>query len=314
MPNFFNIEWLNANAQRKYPLAVDATASDITGAFTLPTAALVGMNLPVPASLEIDPTRFYLSRVISFASGVTFEFSYDDGTASPPVVASTTVTRASHIENDQYSIVGRGDFVAIRGVLVVGDINSIDAAGLFVLARAGGKLDPHVVRPTLRGIGGLYVTSGGITYGPFYDDIELIFGSNLQPTITSSEAGTEIRIDGIEGAGLTAPCVCAGGQSLPAPIRTINGQPPLFNGDFTLLGVACVGIQASSGGGVQISNTCATPCCGCTELETITDELQRLLDQATLLGNSIAAVQAFTTAASTTMLGARLNDNPCITA
>jgi len=313
MPNYFNIEWLNANSQRKYPLAVDATAVDNTGVFALPTAALVGMQLPVPASLEVDPTQFYLSRVISFAAGVLFEFSYDDGTPSPPIVASTIVSRDTHIENNQYAIVGRGDFAAIRGVMVVGSITAVDASGSFLFSRAAGKLDPHVVRPMLRGIGGLYVTSGGITYGPFYDDIELIFGSNLQPTVTSSESGTQIRIDGIEGAGLTAPCVCAGSQTLPQPIRTINGQPPLFNGDFSLIGVACVGITAASAG-VQISNTCATPCCGCTELETITDELQRLLDQATLLGNSVAAVQAFTTAASTTMLGARLNDNPCITA
>ena len=41
----WNLEFLNHNAQRSYPLTADATKQDLTGSFVIPDDFLVGLDL-----------------------------------------------------------------------------------------------------------------------------------------------------------------------------------------------------------------------------------------------------------------------------
>ena len=50
----WNLEWLNHNSQRSYPLAEDATKTDITGTFTLPDDFILGLYFPIHAGLDVD--------------------------------------------------------------------------------------------------------------------------------------------------------------------------------------------------------------------------------------------------------------------
>jgi hypothetical protein len=65
----WNLEWLNHNAQRAYPLADDATGPDETGAFKLPDNFLVELDLPVHAGLNVGPAGFFVLPSAAYAGG-----------------------------------------------------------------------------------------------------------------------------------------------------------------------------------------------------------------------------------------------------
>lgn len=305
----WDIEYLGANAVRSFPLADDATKSDVTGAFTIVDSFLVELYLSLPWSLAVDPSNFYLASLAVFPIGYAVSIGYDDGTGSPPTVATATFAAATHTENRAYALSGTGDFSAITGKVVVGTLDDINLqpAGLWTFAYAGGKLDPDTVRPIIKGLSALTVTSGGVTSAPLYGDVELVAGTNVRLTIT----GQSIRIDAIDGAGLTAGCSCTGGTTPPPPILTINGIGPDPSGAFTIVGNACMDV-AASGTGLTLSDLCSQPCCGCPELEALTAEIGHVDDEATTVAAYLAGLQAQVDAMSANVLGSRLGDAPCL--
>lgn len=311
--SIFDPEWLNSNGQRRYPLAEDASALDVTGVFALPDSFLVGLYVAIGAAQAVEPSLFFVRRVAVHSAGYSIELAYDDGTASPPIALGVVVSRAGHVENNQYALIGYGDFADAAGSVVVGNLAEIDAAGagLYVFNSSGGRLDPDCVRPEIRGLAGLFITSGGTTLGPFYDDIELEAGSNVVFTVVSSVNGvTTIRLDAVSGAGLTASCACTGSPTLPPPIRTINGLPGDVDRNFAIVGSACLAIGTVSGG-ISLANPCSKPCCGCSELEAVTAEIAHVRDQADQLAAFAASIQSWTSATSATVLGTKLSDLPC---
>lgn len=306
-------EWLNSNGQRRYPLAEDASAEDVTGSFRLPDSFLVGLYLAIGSAADVDPQRFFLRKLVAHAAGYVIEIAYDDDSESPPIAAGVTVAAASHVENGEYSLVGRGSFVDATGSVVIGNLAEIRAtgAGMHLFDRDGGRLDPDCVRPQLRGLSALYVTSNQSTRGPFYDDVEIEAGSNVVFTVLSVEGGlTRIRIDGVDGAGLTASCGCTGSPALPDPIRTINGVPGNAQRNIFLYGTDCLEFSGS-GSEILLANTCASPCCGCPELEAVSAELAHLRDEVAKLGAYAAEFLASNAAMSAIVLGTRLSDLPC---
>jgi len=98
VPDSWNSEWLVANSARSYPLDLGATALDASGSFALPQDFLLGLSLPVPWSLAVDSTGFFVRAVTALGSGYSVELGYDDGTSSPPLVAYATIDRATHRE------------------------------------------------------------------------------------------------------------------------------------------------------------------------------------------------------------------------
>lgn len=311
--NVVDQEWLNSNSQRKYPLAEDADGTDTSGTFRLPDSFLVGLYVAVPGAAEVSPQKFFLRAVTAHAAGFVVDVAYDDGTSSPPIAATAVVTRAAHAEYNEYRLIGRGDFADATGSVVVGPLDEILAtgAGKYTFSPASGRLDPDCIRPQLRGIAGLYITSGQNTFGPFFDDIEIVAGANIQFDLIATGGGiTQFRIDAIEGAGLTAPCVCTGAPALPPPIRSINGVLGDGNLNIDLLGEACVAVTTGDHE-VALANTCASPCCGCPELEAVAAETRHVREQAASLKAWGAAFKAWADATTSTVLGTRLSDLPC---
>ena len=308
----WNLEWLNHNGQRAYPLAEDATKTDTTGSFEIPDSFLVGLYFPVHAGQNVVPEKFYVSSIAIFATGYNVAISYDDGSATPPLVAAANIAKSTHVENTSYALAGSGNFDDSIGKLVLGSLADIDdvGAGQYLFDYQGGKLDPDSIRPMLRGVSSISLVQGVEETEKIYGDVELVAGSNIRLTRTVATGIEYIQIDAIQGEGLIEDCICEGDETA-TPILTINGIHPTAQGNFTLLGNNCMTIE-SINNGLAFNDVCSEPCCGCKELEAITNDLERFGDSATTLKNFINRLESQVNQMVSTVLGSRLNDQGCI--
>src|SRR4051812_19336423 len=108
-PKILNIEFLNQNSMRAYPLADDASEQDITGSFTLPRDLLCDMIFPVDATMDLAASGFYVSNVTVFGVGVNITFSYTDGSTFA-VIGTLAVDNTNHTLNRTYYLAGQDDF------------------------------------------------------------------------------------------------------------------------------------------------------------------------------------------------------------
>lgn len=308
----WNLEWLNQNSQRAYPLAEHATKLDITGDLQLPDDFILELYFPVHAGLDVETDRFFVYVVAIFASGYNVALGYDNGTGTPDIVASVNIAKSTHTENAVYALPGVGDYVDSVGKIVIGRLESIDdaGAGRYLFDRTGGQLDPDAIRPMIRGVSSITLLNGGDRSDLIQGDIELVAGANIR--LTPFTVGTEqrIRIDAIEGEGLTDACLCEGDDDA-VPIRTINGVPPTAGGNFTLIGNDCLQINPIQNG-LRLEDVCSDPCCGCEELEAITRDLDRFGTAARTLDNIMNRLETQVQQMSTVVLGSRLSDRGCI--
>lgn len=310
--HYWNVEWLNANSQRAYPLAEDAIATDESGDFQLPTNFLVGLYLPVHAGLDIEPDRFFLRSVAAWGTGYRVYIGYDDGTDDPPIAASAVIPRATHTEYNTYVLIGEDDFEEIQGQLAIGLLESIDQqpAGQFFFTADGGKLHTDCVKPQIRGVSSLAAINGAETSDKLRGTVRLVAGENIRLTVSNADTDTpEIRIDAIDGEGTVETCVCSEDDELPA-IRTIGGVTATPEGGLTMVGNDCITIEALTNG-LRIQDDCSEPCCGCTELETITTDLAQFGDQVRTLTNFINRIETQQGAFRDTVLASVLGDSGC---
>jgi len=314
MPEYtWNLEWLNHNSQRSYPLTEDATEVDVSGTVTLPKGFILMLEIPVHAGLSVDTTKFFIRSIAIFSSGLSLSVGYDDGSSSPPVVATTVVSLTNHSEGDHYALIGKTDFIDTIGQIAFGPAAVIQElpAGEFFFDPAGGKLEPHTIRPIIRGVSSITAVNGTERSDRLYGDIELVAGRNIRITpIIISGSDPQIRIDAIEGEGLVEDCVCEGDEEGPC-IRTINGVPPTPAGDFFMVGNDCLDINEITNG-LQLTDVCSEPCCGCEELEALVDELRGLNSGARTVENFVVRLETEVTQMNSVVLGSRLNDEGCL--
>lgn len=303
----FNENWLAQNENRAYPLAFDAQAEDVTGSFVVPQSLLLAMQLSVPALDTIDPSKFFLSSIILSASGMTIRVSYDRG-SSYTLVGSSIIPFDTHVEKMSYAISGADDFDDVTGKIVVGKIDGLPA-GQFDLTPAGGKLDPDVCRPFLRGVRSILIKNSDDQEIELTGIVSINSGTNIRLVVEGAESETpSVRIDAISGEGLNQGCECD--TLVGEPIRTINLVRPTAGGDFSVIGSDAIDIGTVANG-IQINNTKAKPCCGCAELEILTQRLE-------LFGSAKATLEAFLNRLGgevgntlNNLLGSKLNDVPC---
>jgi hypothetical protein len=308
-----NLEWLDHNSERSYPLTVEATKKDSTESFELPDDFLVAMHLGISSGVNIDPSKFYISdlNVSSTGFGITISYSATGGAVR---VATANIARSAYSEGQTYRLTGLGDFIDSTGWMQLGRLDNIDKqpAGPFTFSVDDTRLEPDVVRPNIRTLTSLRVENGAELSGHLYGTITLSAGTNIRLTVVETEGqDPEIVIDAIDGEGLNDECVCVDDQESP-PIRTINRIPGTADGDFTILGNSCL-VPKPITNGLRLEDVCSEPCCGCTELETVTLQLEQFGRQATTLENFLVDLQARVTQMDQVVLGARLGDRGCVT-
>lgn len=279
----WNVEWLNANSQRRFPLTNTSSAKDITGDFEIPDDFLVELTWAVNSGIDTNPVAFHISKIIVFSQNVFVTFGYNGQD-----VASINIAAASHTTNKSYQATGAedGPFFdsVIRATIFRLDNILKQPSGLWEFDVSGAQIEPTRIRPNLRGVSALYLRDGAETSDPIQGDVVLSAGTNFRITKTEEDDKTILRFDAINGEGFNSDCECTGGRVSPN-IKTINGIKPDSSGNFRIQGDECLSVGATTNG-LKLEDSCSKPCCGCQELDVVTSTL-------TELANKVATIEAF---------------------
>ena len=242
MAESFNVEWLNENAHRNYPLVDGASRIAGSGA-VLPYGLLVDLSIQVPLG-SLEPSRAFIRRVYGFSAGVVVTI----GDISEPSqdLAVATLFTATHSRWKSYPIVGTpGSALAgAAGRVTIGLPEAVAQCSMALFDFSGNpeatRLVVSAVRPLLSGVTGITVAGGrsssvvhggavtlragpGVTLGYDKDSGVLTISSNVTVTPSvAAAAGYRCSADKGEDRGC---------------IRTINGIPPDENGDFRIDGL-----------------------------------------------------------------------------
>lgn len=304
----WNLEFLNHNSQRNYPLADDASCVDDSGSFTIPTDFILELDLPLHAGLDVDTSRFFIKHLGVYQLGYSVVIGYQPDGEDPIDVAVALISKPNHTPNTVYSVGGTGDFADTVGKIVIGRLDDIDKepAGFWTFSLEHTRIDPDALRPIIRGVSSITCVNGSQRSQPLYGHIELRGGANMQisPIIVAGE-NPVIVFSAIDGEGTVEECVCAGDVRPTEPITSINGVRPKPNGDFPLIAGTCLRIDPIENG-LKIANTCASPCCGPTELERITRDLERFGAQAASVQQFADRVGDAVSTMELTVLGSKL--------
>jgi hypothetical protein len=305
----WNLQWLNHNSQRSYPLTERATKTDTTGTIRLPDSFIVALYLPIHSGLAFAPNNFFIKSVLIAPTGFNVTVGYDNaGTAVDVAVAN--ITRSNYQPNRSYALGGVDNFDDCVGRIVLGVLDEVNTLppGLYSFDRAGGELEPDTIRPMLRAVTRLRVSNNGELSAPIYGDVTLVAGNNVRITAAVVGAETEIIFDAISGANLNEECYCEVPESGEC-IRCINGVCST-DGNFVIAPDDCIQITPMSNG-LKFSDTCAQPCCGCTELDAVVDQINRFGDGVTTLQSFVTRLGAEVTQMSLVVLGSQLGDSGC---
>lgn len=308
-----NLEWLNHNSQRRYPLADDADGTDTTGSFSLPTDFIVELDLPVNAGMDVSSARFFVRSVAAYGGGYGLTVGYQPAAGDPVNVATALIPRQGFTRYATFVLGGVGDFADTVGKVVIGRLENIDdqPPGMWDFTLETARLDPDAVRPILAGVTSLTCVNADQRSVPLYGDVFLEGGTNVQlTTVIQSGQDPIIRINVIEGEGTVQPCVCEGEAAPTDPITSILGIAPTAAGNFNILGSDCVEVVPVANG-IRLVDRCAQPCCGPTELEVITNTLERLMSQAASVEAYVGQLATSVNTMDLVVLGSQLNDAGC---
>jgi hypothetical protein len=307
----WNLQWLNHNSQRSYPLTERATKADTSASIRLPDSFLVAMHFPVHVGLDVLPDKFYLRSILLTPTGYNITIGYDDGDDGYDV-AATNIVRSSHVPNRTYALVGLDSFADCVGHVTVGPLDEISQlpAGFYEFTPDAGGLESDVIRPMIRGISSLRVRNGTEYTERLYGHITLVAGTNMRLTVANNTVEPTITFSAISGENLNENCVCDVPDSGEC-IRCINGVCSC-DGTFTFDSGSCTQISPDICG-LSFTNTCAEPCCGCEELNALKTQMDRFADGVNTLQNFITRLGSEVTQMSMTVLGSKLGDSGCDT-
>ena len=306
----WNLQWLNHNSQRSYPLTDRASKTDTSSTIKLPDSFIVALYLPIHAGLAVVPDKFYLKSLLLAPTGYTITIGYNDGSAYPDA-ATTIVPRATHVTNRSYALAGIDDFADTVGRVTIGRLDDVDTLppGEYTFAPAAGELEPDAIRPMIRGIQSIRVSNNGELSAPIYGDVRLVAGNNMRITVAGGvSTDPVVTFSAISGLNLNEQCVCEVAQTGEC-IRCINGVCS-GDGSFTINQGECLQVSEAPGG-LTIQDVCAQPCCGCSELDALRSQITRFDDGVTTLQNFVTRMGSEVTQMSLTVLGSRLGDAGC---
>jgi len=311
----WNLEWLNHNSQRKYPLADDVSGYDSSAdpAFRIPNDFIVHMDLPIHSAMSMDPAGFFIRQLVATGTGYSIVVAYQQTPVTAIDVATAHIPISSHTtEYKTYVLGGIEPFDDTLGKITINSLAAIalQPAGLWNFTSSGAGLTADAIRPIIQGVQSISISQGtGIPSQKLYGDIELVAGDNIDLTVD----GQEIWISAIDGSGTIDVCECEGDAADLPCIATINGLSPNSEGQMYLVGDDCLEIGEAGASAISITDNCCAPCCGCTELEAITKDLERFLQQQANLETFVMELKTSVTEMNVTVLGSRLGDRGCIT-
>lgn len=265
--NVFGVDWLNENANRRFPFADYATLTDNSGTIQIPTELFVDFSLSVDTQAYNNPAGFYLSELAIFGTGISFVIKH----------GGTEVTRASipitAPKNTVFYLYGTSsNFGSSIGSFTIGNLEEVKKYG-GVFAFSGPTQTGFVVsciRPDIRGVSAVYVKTGDDLSDPIYGPVVIEAGRNIDIEVS----GSTITINAIRSDGFNLDCGVLD-RELPDCIRSINMQGPDEGGNIQLQGKTCISIEPKQGF-LEFINTCKEPCCTSGDLEALITDLRSL--------------------------------------
>lgn len=305
----WNLQWLNHNSQRSYPLTERATKKDLSvgGTIRIPDSFIVGLYFPVHAGLDVAIDQFYIKNLLLSPVGYTIGIGYNDSANGPVLVGNVNISVATHVPNTAYAVGGINDFADSVGHMIIGRLDEIAALpqGFYEFDIAGAELEPDTIRPMIRGVSGIRVVNVAETSETLYGDIEFVAGSNMQ--IEVDAANNKIIFNAISGANLNTTCDCL--VNPPGDcIRCINGN--CGSGELIISGGDCINVTRADNR-LLLTDTCASPCCGCPELDALKTQIDRFSDGVSTLENFVTRLGSEVTQMSLVVIGSRLGDSGC---
>lgn len=271
-----NVEWLNLNSQRSYPLAEGVTGFDTSGTVKLPNDFIVDMTWSVNTVGTISVDKFHIFSIAVFSTGVVIEFGYDGIS-----VGITTIDKVTFTPDSSYNILGAGILKDSKGIVTIGSLDTLreTITGDVRFDLTGSRLVPTVIKRALKNVTGVYVRNSSEISSLYQGDVVLQSGLNVTFTATSVLDLTTITINAIPGEGEQPPGINEdeSGNTIN-PLLTINGISPDAKGNFTLEGDTCIKFNELSAE-LEMLNDCSSPCCGCDDLDSINTELNAVRTQ-----------------------------------
>jgi len=291
MPLAVNLEWLNANGLRSYPVCEDGDRTDLSGAFTIPNDLIVSMQISFARSY-IDG-YFYIKSVLSYSDFCSIDIGYHDG-ANEIWIASVKVDYSQHVKNQYYQFSGSGEHHAIMGNVCISSVENIKKEGFgnFTFSVASTRIEPSCLYVSIPAVKAVEVYSGSQLVHVESDVLRLIAGENIKLSYVGSSGNTTgIRIDAISGENVKAKDECNNAiiEMLPC-IKTINGVGPDDSGNIDIVGDECIKVDPKIlQNQIELSDLCSSSCCGCDELEDLMTGLGKLKENEQSIMDSIQA-------------------------
>lgn len=309
----WNLQWLNHNSQRSYPLTEHASKTDVTNTIRIPDSFIVALYFPVHAGLDVQTDQFFIGTLLVSPTGYAVGLSYRDPVSDTNIpVAAANIAIATHSVNTTYALGGVDDFADSVGQIVIGKLDEINTLppGLYTFELAGSAVETDAIRPMIRGVSAIRVVNGQEISPLLYGDIELVAGTNtrIDFAINTQTGNPVITFNAISGLNLNTECDCAINK-VGECIRCINGVCS-DDGNFNLSGNECIQINTATNG-ISINDVCAIPCCGCAELDALKTQIDGFSDGVATLQNFVTRLGSEVTQMSLVVLGSRLGDAGC---
>lgn len=260
----WSVEWLNANSQRAYPLADDASRRDTTNSITLPNSLLVGLHLPVPYHVDTLPDKVFLQRLVVAGDYIILTFGWAGETIE--TIANVSISVSGFSENTTLFAECSGTFDGSQLVLCVGKLDETLSlpAGVYEFNQDGAAVDPHCLYVHLQAVSSLRCRVGGVLGPRLYGPLVVAAGNGIGLTSIVSDEEVTVRIDAVPGGDIQEDaCECI--DPVPPCIRTINGQS---GEDFVIITDNCLSLSVA-GETINLEDVCSKPCCGNKELEEV---------------------------------------------
>ena len=307
MSEFIGRDWLATNATRNYPISQSAGCIDTSKGFKLPDDFIVDLRLTVPWFTNAKPYLFHVLKVSAFSQGAIVEIGYN----GEPVAISEAIPTTNPVEiNRTFKVSGQGNFPESFGTMVIGKLENLlqTPPGQITFDVENGRIESTCITMGTKGVSSIRVQNGSDLGPALTGNVVLQAGINFALFTEPSE--NSVIFNALSGEGLQPDCDCEGLIELGDPIRTINDIPPDSSGNFTLVAGTCIEINDGTNA-LELVETCATPCCGCEELQILADDIEIVKNDLRTLEQITSRLESNITLLSNSFIGSIVNPTEC---
>lgn len=288
-----NIEWLNQNLLRAYPIREDADVTPrlsdgaVAKGLRLPTWLISDFAFTLPFD-AVSPSIPCLTGVSHAGDGFSLEISLGGA-----VLATVTAKISDHTINKAYRLVGTGEYADCGGWIALGDLARAAEElpeGAYRFPDDQVPFEISTLRMAPRGVRSITAVGkyGLKTYAPLFGNVRLIAGSDMSIRAEVGDNALWLDAESSTGYERTDPCTC--GSADGRRVRTINGMPVE---NVVIVGTKpCLEVTSQQEPPtVRIKDTCSTPCCGCAELNFVESAVTTINKSISVLNGYAAKLQ-----------------------